>query len=294
MISLSVFPLLLVLIFPAHSQQQSNRACAPGWENLGSKCFYFSRRRDGVLGATGGESKCKSLHPAAHLASVTSQEEQDLIESNIKGGRAWIGGTDERSQGVWEWTDGSPWGYENWRKPSEPNNLFGNEDCTIIWGRTGKWFDVRCDGFFKAGYVCSYNLNGQKPGVLELADGRKFFCQSGGNMNKTDAESHCRGQGLVLPIVKEETTAQKIVKHCDIKNEQHGFWVDAVREPAGNYYKWSTDVTIDNSDPSWLQGEPTLYAGEACLEWSVSRNGFNDIYCEFKGGRPAVCEQRTQ
>ena len=84
------------------------------------------------------------------------------VSGNIKGGRAWIGGTDERSQGVWEWTDGSPWGYENWRKPSEPNNLFGNEDCTIIWGRTGKWFDVRCDGFFKAGYVCSYNLNGKK------------------------------------------------------------------------------------------------------------------------------------
>ena len=41
------------------------------------------------------------------------------------------------------------------------------------------------------------------------------------------------------------------------------FIIDAVREPAGNYYKWSTDSTINNSDPSWLQGEPSLLAGEA-------------------------------
>jgi len=288
MISLSVFPLLLVLIFPAHSQQQSNRACAPGWENLGSKCFYFSRRRDGVLGATGGESKCKSLHPAAHLASVTSQEEQDLIESNIKGGRAWIGGTDERSQGVWEWTDGSPWGYENWRKPSEPNNLFGNEDCTIIWGRAGKWFDVRCEGFFEAGYVCSYNLNDiDRP--LELEDGRKFFCVSG-NMNREGADSHCRDRGLVLPIVKELTTVEKILKHCDIKD--YAFWVDAVREPNSNLFKWSSGSIIDNKDPNWHNGNPS-YDG-TCIEWLLSGGkwALNDVYCGVK--RWVVCEQRTQ
>jgi len=288
MISLSVFPLLLVLIFPAHSQQQNNRACAPGWENLGSKCFYFSSRRDRVLGATAGESKCKSLHPAAHLASVTSQEEQDLIESNIKGGRAWIGGTDERSQGVWEWTDGSPWGYENWRKPSEPNNLFGNEDCTIIWGRTGKWFDVRCDGFFKAGYVCSYNLNGIDV-PLELEDGRRFFCANG-YMNRKDADLHCRDRGFVLPIVKELSTALKILNHCDLKNL--AFWVDAEREANGQNYTWSTGTIIDKNDPIWHKTEPS-YDGP-CVEWLFwyGEWALNDYFCHIK--RSVVCEQRTQ
>ena len=90
------------------------------------------------------------------------------VSENIKGSVVWIGGTDERSEGVWEWTDGSPWGYENWLKrdephKSEPTNFRGNEDCTVIWGR--EWFDVNCEGFSwmkGAGYVCSYYSNGKK------------------------------------------------------------------------------------------------------------------------------------
>ena len=78
----------------------------------------------------------------------------------IQSDRVWIGGTDKRIEGVWEWSDGSPWDYENWRKPTEPNNYGGNEDCIILFG-SRKWFDAKCDNSFIGGYVCSFYLNGK-------------------------------------------------------------------------------------------------------------------------------------
>ena len=52
--------------------------CASGWQEYGSKCFYFSGK-DTVKDFTLGESKCKSLNPKAHLTSILSQEENDWI-----------------------------------------------------------------------------------------------------------------------------------------------------------------------------------------------------------------------
>merc|ERR1712212_210506 len=87
---------------------------------------------------------------------------------------------------------------------------------------------------------------------LELGDGRKSYClgQHSG-MTRENAELHCRGLGMSLPIVKDLPTGQRIVNHCNIKHMQHAFWVDAVREHTGNYYKWSTGSVIDNKDPIW-------------------------------------------
>ena len=79
----------------------------------------------------------------------------------------WIGGTDIKKEGVWEWSDGSPWSYHNWG-PKEPNNFGGHEDCLILfktrWYHTiipKKWYDSKCDNTFTAEYVCSYGWNGK-------------------------------------------------------------------------------------------------------------------------------------
>ena len=52
---------------------------------------------------------------------------------------AWIGYTDEDSEGKFEWANGSDNGYENWNN-GEPNNS-GGEDYTEILNN-GKWNDL--------------------------------------------------------------------------------------------------------------------------------------------------------
>jgi gliding motility-associated-like protein len=56
----------------------------------------------------------------------------------------WIGLTDKKVEGTFEWYDGSPVTYTNWRV-GEPNNSGGNENCTQIFP-DGFWNDLNCGG----------------------------------------------------------------------------------------------------------------------------------------------------
>ena len=59
------------------------------------------------------------------LASITSAAEQTSAESVIgsSGSSVWIGLNEIAVDGVWEWSDGSPFSYSFWDVgDSEPNN----------------------------------------------------------------------------------------------------------------------------------------------------------------------------
>jgi len=72
-----------------------------------------------------------------HLATVTSQAENDFIFNNVLAGlntdcyneMFWLGGRDSSG---WHWTTGEPWAYTNWA-PGEPNNP-GSETALNMWG----------------------------------------------------------------------------------------------------------------------------------------------------------------
>ena len=81
-----------------------------------------------------------------YLATVTSQEENDFIQTKLQG-TGWMGGSDEEEEGVWKWVTGPEAGtvfwngdgsgmvanglFANWDPnagstfPAEPNNDFG-------------------------------------------------------------------------------------------------------------------------------------------------------------------------
>ncbi|MBN1212207.1 MAG: thrombospondin type 3 repeat-containing protein, partial [candidate division Zixibacteria bacterium] len=75
-----------------------------------------------------------------HLATITSQEENDFVKNNIITGlddqptvldQFWMGGYFvERN--IWKWINGEPFVYENWA-PEEPNNI-GVETIILMWG----------------------------------------------------------------------------------------------------------------------------------------------------------------
>ena len=53
----------------------------------------------------------------------------------------WIGGYDYNEGGVWKWTDGNPWQFENW-DTNQPSNV-NKKDYLAIDLRTGKWSDEK-------------------------------------------------------------------------------------------------------------------------------------------------------
>ena len=68
-----------------------------------------------------------------HLVTITSAAEMAVVQSIVPSGyMCWIGATDERSEGTWEWVTGETLSsYTNWMN-GEPNNSGGNEDYAAV------------------------------------------------------------------------------------------------------------------------------------------------------------------
>ena len=110
---------------------------------------------------------CEGL--GGHLAIINSSGKQKFVESLIKNSNRqifWLGATDEATEGIWKWIDGSNIVYSNW-SPGEPNNS-GSEDYLVIYnsnagrGSFGQWNDVSNSGSIwsssgKKGFICEWD-----------------------------------------------------------------------------------------------------------------------------------------
>ena len=92
------------------------------------------------------QSQSYSRSRGGHLVSISSAEEQAWLVTRFADGQQpfWIGFTDQRREGTWEWTTREPVTFLNWRQ-GEPNDgtIFSSEDYAVMnWERPGKWNDL--------------------------------------------------------------------------------------------------------------------------------------------------------
>jgi hypothetical protein len=89
----------------------------------------------------------------AHLATITSQAENDWIFNNVvNGNRVWLGGTDEGHEGTWNWITNETWNYTKWDS-GEPNNINGGENSLDL-EPNGSWNDAISSGSML--YLCEW------------------------------------------------------------------------------------------------------------------------------------------
>ena len=76
----------------------------------------------------------------AHLATITSQEENDFL-TGLVGSSAWIGLNDYEESRVWRWVTGEEVTYTNWAE-NEPNNT---NERVVEFRADGQWNDYNAN-----------------------------------------------------------------------------------------------------------------------------------------------------
>ena len=105
--------------------------CETGWSYFAEKCFKLYEESKTWEAA---RAVCQTDAPSdstGDLASVTTNDMQMFMVTLIQArARLWIGGIKVAGQSVWEWSDGTPWGYDNWETGQQ-----NNTDGTLALGR---------------------------------------------------------------------------------------------------------------------------------------------------------------
>jgi hypothetical protein len=117
------------------------------------------------------DAQAQCVATGGSLAVITSADEQEFLIDQVMQSEGvtsyWIGLTDSTTEGVYEWLDGEPFTFSNWRS-GEPNNA-GNEDCAeFTWTcpffgncTADGWSDRSCS--VKSAFVCEYPAAGALP-----------------------------------------------------------------------------------------------------------------------------------
>ena len=137
-----------------------DRQCPSGWSSVeGNMCFKLFSGEAERTSWHAAEAVCQEYN--GHLASVTSQEQQDavasLIEAASVSAAVWIGlrsktaDATQHTKDTFAWTDGEAMEFAHW-SPGEPDNSeseecpasYGAQDCGFVGNGHG-WYDAQCN-----------------------------------------------------------------------------------------------------------------------------------------------------
>lgn len=109
-----------------------------------------------------------------HLATITSQKENDFVSSLIeKRGitNCWLGATDKEKEGTWKWVTGEKFKYTSWASDQpDGNSNNGAEHYLGTYRYRDEWNDYKNDASDVQGYVCEWDMTKSKASAVRLKD----------------------------------------------------------------------------------------------------------------------------
>ena len=184
----------------------------------GGKYIFHDKSSDSTYWSD-AENRCNEQR--GHLVSIHTNYDFILFKNyqqreNKKRKRAWLGGNDRRTEGVWDWSDGTPWSNEyvancravdyiprhglknctNWEKKHPAG---GKEQNCLIVERSHKWMSYNCESK-KMPYWCHIpptRFEGNKGLSWRLADTKFSQIELWLTKKTVDGARRCNGSGTM-------------------------------------------------------------------------------------------------
>lgn len=309
--------LLICLVMVTFTCYVLVTSCHLPWLKYKDNCYYFYNVSSTLRPKSWNESRMICQILGGDLLSIVDMEEQKFINSffkdtSIKRLNYWIGLTDSRKEGVFEWIDGTVFNssiFNYWRKESgEPNNYKNNEDCAeTTWD--GKWNDNNCQTQF--GFVCKRksDANPKKPTLPPYPDttDKPTTCEAGWipwgtscygiikGIPKTwqDARADCLRRFGDLLIIDSQAENDFIT--YQLIPLQSEYWIGLTDQGLVKGFHWVDGTPLNKTlYVNWRPGEPSnSFQNEDCVEmyghWRPGK--WNDNHCTSI--RDYICEKKS-
>ncbi|XP_071786543.1 macrophage mannose receptor 1-like [Asterias amurensis] len=277
------------------SETKSQTICPPGWLAFEDHCYLYVRDAKTFNEA---ETYCMSLsNPmrSGHLASVTNRQEQNFMlnyVNSVEGSgfwTCWIGFTDQQSEGLYTWTDGTSSLFTFWGQ-GEPNNNEGNQHCALLY-LNGAWDDTECNQ--RKSFMCKMVETRLQKRCLSswMAFGDHCYLYVRDAKTFNEAETYCMSSsnpmrsGHLASV--ENGQEQKFMLDYVKSVGWSEFWIGFTDQQSEGLYTW-TDGTL-SIFTSWAGGEPNNRRNQDCAfmnstEFLVSlrESDMMIMYCEFE------------
>ena len=245
------------------------------------------------------EAKAACEAKGGHLATITSQEEQKLIESlNTQNSKLWIGGY-KNSAGEWCWVTGEPWEYQNWGdgEPNNSSNVVADESCVAVW--PVKWNDLaNSNTYEQSGYICEWEAsNAAEETQVEGYTGHLYEFYTlpeseweSGPITWQQAERRCEWKGGHLAVIESSTENFLLYSAMKAKGYENAYFGFSDESSEGNW-KWVDGTSTAYTN--WHSGEPNNQDGiehYAMLYEKFQDGTWNDADGIIDAGCAYICE----
>jgi hypothetical protein len=197
-----------------------------------------------------------------YLATIACPAENDFVTALRGGGdiRAWIGYTDESSEGSFQWVTGEGYSYSNWNG-GEPNNTAGIEHYTELFA-SGAWNDTRNNEPLNLGYVVEHSRATVVEWSVASGGNGHFYEYVRGNTTWNNANAAAQGSsfcGLTGHLVTIASAAENAFVVSLGGGGDLRPWIGLTDAAAEGDYQWVTGEPLCFTN--WSPGEPNDFGG---------------------------------
>lgn len=228
-----------------------------------------------VLSWNEAKTKCEEM--GGHLVTVTSQEEQAVIEELVNGQfcRWYFMGATNIENGVdYKWVTGEPFVYTNWSDGS-PDNYCNMENYLMATTRlNGVWQDTTNTGWDNVlGFICEVETE-KIIKVKEDSFGRNTYQLFDYPLTWNDAQIFAEMQGGHLATITSEEELSFI--NSFIYSGSESYYILGGYKSFDSKYKWVTDEKFEFSN--WAENEPNNDGGIEHYLMAYRNSGeWNDV-----------------